>query len=201
MRLQPPIVVIPKHSASDVVIPTEGSAGEGERLYIPRGTDVYLDIVALHRNRECLALTSPAFFLVTNPSLLLLIAKYWGEDCDTYKPERFMDAIDGTYRWPREAFMGFSAGPRSCLGQRFSSGKNSARLHQMSADFRPFGGAVSATAVLALLFRKYRVYLSEDYPQRSQDGEPFKAKVERIMHARYWMSLTPDPVSVVFVER
>ncbi|ORY45437.1 cytochrome P450 [Leucosporidium creatinivorum] len=158
MRLQPPIVVIPKHAASDVVIPIEGPGGEGERLYVPRGTDVYLDVVALHRN-----------------------PKYWGEDCDTYKPERFVDAADGSYRWPREAFMGFSAGPRSCLGQRFSS--------------------VSATAVLALLFRKYRVYLAEDYPQQTKEHEPFKDKVERVMHARYWMSLTPDPVSVVFVER
>nr|CRX79145.1 hypothetical protein [Leucosporidium scottii] len=166
MRLQPPIVVIPKHAASDVVIPTEGTAGEGERLYVSRGTDVYLDVVALHRN-----------------------PKYWGEDCDSYNPERFMDAADGSYRWPREAFMGFSAGPRSCLGQRFSSGK------KLPAEL------VSATAVLALLFRKYKVHLAEDYPRQSMHAEPFQVKVERIMHARYWMSLTPDPVSVVFVER
>ncbi|KAJ7461725.1 cytochrome P450 [Mycena galericulata] len=43
---------------------------------------------------------------------------YWGRDAHDFKPERFIDT--DSYRWPRDAFVAFSAGPRNCIGQRFA---------------------------------------------------------------------------------
>jgi len=43
---------------------------------------------------------------------------YWGRDAREFKPERFIDT--DSYRWPRDAFVAFSAGVRNCIGQRFA---------------------------------------------------------------------------------
>ncbi|KAH7100892.1 cytochrome P450 [Auriculariales sp. MPI-PUGE-AT-0066] len=47
-----------------------------------------------------------------------LKAMYWGEDCDVFRPERFIDTAE--YRWPRDAWLPFTGGPHVCLGQRFA---------------------------------------------------------------------------------
>lgn len=52
-------------------------------------------------------------------------AKYWGSDANEFKPERFIDLVDQTdesknHKWPRDAFLGFSGGHRSCMGQKFA---------------------------------------------------------------------------------
>ncbi|KAF7360213.1 Cytochrome P450 [Mycena venus] len=59
------------------------------------GSMVVIDVLALHMN-----------------------PMYWGHDVEDFRPERFVDTE--TYRWPRDAFFGFSGGPRSCIGQRFA---------------------------------------------------------------------------------
>ncbi|KAJ7800400.1 cytochrome P450 [Mycena olivaceomarginata] len=41
-----------------------------------------------------------------------------GPDAESFKPERFIDTE--SYKWPRDAFLAFSAGPRGCIGQRFA---------------------------------------------------------------------------------
>ncbi|KAJ7918449.1 cytochrome P450, partial [Mycena leptocephala] len=43
---------------------------------------------------------------------------YWRRDVTEFKADRFLDTE--SYRWPRDAFVAFSAGPRSCIGQRFA---------------------------------------------------------------------------------
>ncbi|KAJ7468050.1 cytochrome P450 [Mycena latifolia] len=62
---------------------------------LTKGSMVVIDIAALHMN-----------------------PMYWGQDVENFKPERFIDTE--TYRWPRDAFFGFSGGTRSCVGQRFA---------------------------------------------------------------------------------
>ncbi len=46
-----------------------------------------------------------------------LSASLWSEP-ETFKPDRFIDTDD--YKWNRDAFIPFSAGARSCVGQKFS---------------------------------------------------------------------------------
>ncbi|KAH8114076.1 cytochrome P450 [Phellopilus nigrolimitatus] len=44
---------------------------------------------------------------------------YWGPDAHLFRPERFIDTAN--YKWPRDAFLPFSAGARRCIGQRFAT--------------------------------------------------------------------------------
>ncbi|KAI0052197.1 cytochrome P450 [Auriscalpium vulgare] len=62
---------------------------------IPKGSVIIVDIYGVHRNPF-----------------------EWGADCKEFKPERFVDTE--AYRWPRHAFLTFSAGARACLGSRFA---------------------------------------------------------------------------------
>ncbi|KAL0959591.1 hypothetical protein HGRIS_011300 [Hohenbuehelia grisea] len=84
---------------------------------IPVGSVVIIDIFGVHRNPI-----------------------HWGADADSFKPERFIDTDN--YRWPRDAFLAFSAGPRSCIGQRFST--------------------VESTCILASLVLKYQILIPDD---------------------------------------
>ena len=45
-------------------------------------------------------------------------AMVWGDDAHEFKPERFIDTDN--YKWPRDGFMTFSAGPRGCIGKTFA---------------------------------------------------------------------------------
>ncbi|KAL8277596.1 hypothetical protein RQP46_010028 [Phenoliferia psychrophenolica] len=138
-RLYPALVAIPKYAMQDTVVPTTpiDDSTPATNIFIPKWTDIYLDAVALGRSQ-----------------------KYWGEDAATFKPDRFFDAPDGSYRWPRDAFLGFSGGHRACLGQKVAT--------------------VTSTAVIALLIRKFSVHLPEDLDgtgaKRTAAGETFQEK-------------------------
>lgn len=73
-------------------------------------------------------------------------------------PERFIDTAG--YQWPREAFLGFSAGPRSCLGQKYAQ--------------------IEAVAVLTTILRNYEILLQEDVDGTAPRGESLEDKRERI---------------------
>lgn len=101
LRRFPAATVLPKFAVHDTMIPTApvDYNTPGANIYVPKWTEVCINTVALHRNR-----------------------KYWGQDVDVFRPERVIDTPDGSYRWPRDAFLGFSAGNRLCLGQKFATG-------------------------------------------------------------------------------
>ncbi|KAL0485376.1 cytochrome P450 [Acrasis kona] len=62
---------------------------------VPKGTMVTIDFGSLHRNKSV-----------------------WGEDCDEFRPERFLGEEETKRsRW---AYIPFSAGPHMCLGNNFS---------------------------------------------------------------------------------
>ncbi|KAI0322881.1 cytochrome P450 [Amylostereum chailletii] len=85
-------------------------------ILLPRGSVVLADILGVHRN-----------------------PLHWGSDCKDFKPERFIDT--DTYKWPRHAFLTFSAGPRGCIGSRFS--------------------LTESVCILATLVRRYEVLLPD----------------------------------------
>ena len=87
-----------------------------DKLTIPAGCDVALSILAIHRLKE-----------------------YWGEDAGEFKPERFMGG--GTPGGG--AYMPFTIGPRTCIGQNFA--------------------IVEAKTILAMLLQHFRWELSPDF--------------------------------------
>nr|GAT59260.1 predicted protein [Mycena chlorophos] len=104
LRLFPAIIRLGKFVCADTAVPAYhfdlSSTGTAEnvrqiRLPLPAGSQVMVDIRALHHNPI-----------------------HWGADTEEFKPERFIDTE--SYRWPRDAFAAFSAGPRSCIGQKFA---------------------------------------------------------------------------------
>ncbi|KDQ57720.1 hypothetical protein JAAARDRAFT_35408 [Jaapia argillacea MUCL 33604] len=93
------------------------SKAETVSVAIPKGSVVIIDVWASHMN-----------------------PLHWGPDAEEFKPERFIDTE--TYRWPRDAFLAFSAGARGCIGKRFS--------------------LTESICILACLVRRYEILIPED---------------------------------------
>lgn len=150
LRLFPAAVVIPKFAVSDAMIPTTPThySTPADNVFIPRWTDVFIDTVALHRSRApFLSLCVQRRRSRSSAHVLLLsfLGKYWGKDADVFKPDRFLDAPDapdGSYRWPRDAFLGFSGGHRPCLGQKLATGE----------PFTPFPSSLSISSRLTISY-------------------------------------------------
>ncbi|XP_050213076.1 cytochrome P450 714A1-like [Mercurialis annua] len=65
-------------------------------LTIPKGTNIWILLTALHRDPE-----------------------NWGPDADEFKPERFARGISEACKYP-QSYMPFGMGSRLCLGQSFA---------------------------------------------------------------------------------
>ncbi|KZO90319.1 cytochrome P450 [Calocera viscosa TUFC12733] len=97
LRLFPAEVRLTKRAARDTVLRgTYLKTGEKYDMPVPAGTIVWLDVWAAHTMQE-----------------------WWGADAAEFKPERFFDTDE--YKWPRDAYMPFSLGARSCIGARFAT--------------------------------------------------------------------------------
>ncbi|KIJ62164.1 hypothetical protein HYDPIDRAFT_182927 [Hydnomerulius pinastri MD-312] len=133
LRLYPSEPRLAKDVRNDTILPatyftpgsTQDPTVEGEKfsVAIPAGSVVIMDIWALHMN-----------------------PLYWGEDVEDFKPERFIDK--GSYRWPRNAFLPFSGGARSCIGQRFA--------------------ITESICILANVVRRYQVLVPDDLASLSR---------------------------------
>ncbi|PZC83856.1 hypothetical protein B5X24_HaOG200056 [Helicoverpa armigera] len=99
---------------------------------LPKNTGIMLSVFATHRN-----------------------PRYWGEDAEQFRPERFLDE---QLRHPA-AFLAFSYGPRNCIGYRFAM--------------------MSMKTVLATLLRRYKVL-----PISEEDlGKPIDLKFDIMLRA------------------
>ncbi|EGO26310.1 hypothetical protein SERLADRAFT_463220 [Serpula lacrymans var. lacrymans S7.9] len=94
---------------------------------------------------------------------------YWGDDVEDFKPERFIDS--DTYRWPRDAFLSFSAGPRACIGQRFAY--------------------TESVCILASLVDRYEVLLPENLMHK-----PFEEQKEKMLKWTHSITLIPTNANV-----
>ncbi|TCD65732.1 hypothetical protein EIP91_002261 [Steccherinum ochraceum] len=148
LRMYPPVVSIPKVSAEDTTLATTNSAGEKIIVPIPAGASVNLHVVGLHYN-----------------------PKYW-EDPYQFNPSRFLGD------WPRDAFLPFSGGVRSCLGRRFAE--------------------LESIVAITMILQKYKITVKEE-PQFA--GETFEQKKERVLKTKPGLTLTPVRVPLVFTRR
>ncbi|KAJ8732429.1 hypothetical protein PYW07_015028 [Mythimna separata] len=97
------------------------------------GTGVLVNIWALHRN-----------------------LRYWGEDAEVFRPERFLD----TPLTHPAAFMPFSHGPRNCVGYQYAM--------------------MSMKTVLSTVLRRYRI-LPATTPNSNSEHPPLRLKYDLMM--------------------
>ncbi|KAG8060831.1 hypothetical protein GUJ93_ZPchr0002g24845 [Zizania palustris] len=101
LRLYPPSPNVQRQALQDVVVPVEDLAGDVKAaapVIIPQGTNMWIDVVAMHRD-----------------------AALWGEDVNEFRPERFMrEAVQGGCRH-RLGFLPFGFGGRICVGRNLTA--------------------------------------------------------------------------------
>jgi len=148
LRMFPPVNIVPKQAAESCVLTTTNNSGEIITVAIPKGSYITLRIISLHYN-----------------------PKYW-EDPLSFKPARF----NGD--WPRDAFLPFGGGARSCLGRRFAE--------------------LEFIVAIVMLVRRYRIIV-KDEPQFA--GETFEQRKERVLRAKNGLTLTPVKMPLTFVLR
>lgn len=148
LRMFPPVTGIPKFAAEDTSLVTTDSEGRKVTIPVPQGTPIVLNVPGLHNN-----------------------PKYWDEP-EAFKPDRFLGD------WPRDAFLPFSSGARSCLGKRFFE--------------------TEGIAILTMLMARYKVEIKEE-PEFA--GETFEERKTRILNVKQGLTLTPVRLPLVFKRR
>jgi len=99
---------------------------------------------------------------------------YWGEDAAEFKPERFIDTE--SYTWPRNAYLPFSAGARSCMGQRFA--------------------LAETVGILASVVRRYQIRVPD-----ALANKPFEEQKETLLKWTTGITLTPVNAQVKLCRR
>ncbi|CAL4931204.1 unnamed protein product [Urochloa decumbens] len=94
-------------------------------LSIPKGTGIVIPIPILHRDKEV-----------------------WGANANEFDPLRFVNGITNAAKIP-QALLGFSIGPRSCIGQNFAM--------------------LEAKSVMAMILQKFSFTLSPKYVHAPTD--------------------------------
>lgn len=153
----PPVIGIPKMAAEDCTLTTTNNSGEKIIVPIPKNAGINIHTVGLHYNRKRLSSLSVHR---TWPDGEIYTAKYW-EDPTTFKPSRFLGD------WPRDCFLPFSGGVRSCLGRRFAE--------------------LETIVAIAMLVKKYKITVKEE-PEFA--GETFEQKKARVLMAKNGLTLT-----------
>ncbi|KAF8556843.1 cytochrome P450 [Imleria badia] len=161
LRLLPSAPRLPKDVHTNTLLPgthfTPGSKDSPSvetgkfTMAIPAGSVIVMDIWALHMN-----------------------TLYWGEDVAEFKPERFLDTA--SYQWPRHAFLPFSGGARSCIGQRFA--------------------VAEMIGVIASVVRWYEIRVPDDLAKM-----PFEEQKESLLKWTSGITLTPVNARVKLCRR
>ncbi|CAN6252746.1 unnamed protein product [Urochloa humidicola] len=93
LRLYPPSPNVQRQALEDVVL-----GDESHYSCIPRGTNMWVDVVAMHRDAEL-----------------------WGEDANEFRPERFgRDPVQGGCK-QRMGYLPFGFGGRICVGRNLTA--------------------------------------------------------------------------------
>lgn len=106
MRLYPALGVLLKKSSQPCTLVGE----DGLECTLEPGIDIIIPVQAIHRE-----------------------PKYWGENPDTFNPERF--GVNREHERPKMAFLPFGEGPRICVGMRFAVLQIKAAICTILKDF------------------------------------------------------------------
>jgi len=145
----PSVTNIPKLSEEDTVITVGNAAGEKRTIPVLKGVRITIDTPGLHYN-----------------------PRYW-KDPHSFNPARFLEED-----WPRDAFIPFSAGPRACLGRKFSE--------------------TETIATLTMLVSRYKITIKEE-PEFA--GETYEQRKTRVLKCWNGVTLTPSRVPLTFTRR
>jgi len=148
LRLFPPVFNLPKRAVEDTSLTTRNAAGEPVRIAIPKGSLVSLHIMGLHHN-----------------------PRYW-KDPLAFNPSRFLG------EWPRDAFLAFSGGARSCIGRKFAE--------------------TESVAVLSMFISRYKVSVKEEPEFASETLEERRA---RLTKSTATITIYPMRAPLVFTRR
>ncbi|CAN6672811.1 hypothetical protein TRVA0_047S00430 [Trichomonascus vanleenenianus] len=94
LRLYP---VVPNNfrcATRDTTLPRGGGPDQDKPIFVPKGTIVQYHSYSLHRDRA-----------------------FWGEDANSFRPERWANIKGSDLSWK---YIPFNGGPRICLGQQFA---------------------------------------------------------------------------------
>ncbi|KAF9894409.1 hypothetical protein FE257_007912 [Aspergillus nanangensis] len=91
LRLYPPIAINSRKATRDTTLPLGGGPDEKARIFIKKGQVV-----------------------IFYPHVTHTLDEFWAPDASRFDPSRWADAKSG---W---AYLPFSGGPRTCLGQQFA---------------------------------------------------------------------------------
>lgn len=125
--------------------------GSSKSIFVPSDTHIAIHVVGLHHNPD-----------------------YWDNPYE-FLPSRFLDP-----NWNRDAFIPFSAGPRSCIGRRFAE--------------------TTIIAMIVQLLPKYKISINEEH-FKPIVGETITERRERFLNARSILTLAPQKLSLVFTPR
>ncbi|CAE6414136.1 unnamed protein product [Rhizoctonia solani] len=107
LRLYPPVPVMEREAMVDCTVPLrypiKGKNGEEIReIRVQKGTTIYVSFKEANRSKET-----------------------WGQDADVFRPERWLEKLPDSVSEAKtsgiySSMMTFSAGPRACIGFKFS---------------------------------------------------------------------------------
>ncbi|KAJ7589495.1 cytochrome P450 [Mycena floridula] len=169
-----PIDRIPGYQDSPLFIRTLAVLYETLRLFpaaggIPKCSSSDTTLVLDEGN--CVIPVADGSDIIVNVMGLHYNPNIW-EDPTEFKPSRFLGG------WPRDAFMGFSAGPRGCMGRKFSE--------------------TEAIAVISRLVLQYRITVK---PEQQFANESFEQKRARVTDSFIGITPTPIRTPLVFTRR
>ena len=96
LRLYPIVPGNAREALRDTVIPVGGGEDGLSPFFVPKGTLIGWDIYTMHRRKDV-----------------------FGDDAETFRPERWLDENGRKGLRPGWEFLPFSGGPRICLGREF----------------------------------------------------------------------------------
>lgn len=103
--------------------------------------------------------------------MLARSARLWSDPL-TFRPSRFLSSEAQDNKSQRDAFLGFSAGPRRCIGQRFAE--------------------TEAVAILCSLLSRYSVHLTHDEEVPGETYEERRVRREKILDSMIGITITYD---------